>query len=371
MVAPERILVGFAAALRGAGLSVPTDSVIIWADAVSRLGIDDMDRVYWAGRATLVKRFEEIEVYDRVFDGFWRRPGRQAGTATSVHEAALLALDVESLGCISSWTGAENETVLVRYSATERLRQRDFARLTPSEWHEVRRHISELRTTTERRRTRRMRPSHGSRRARPDLRATVQRNLRTGGVPVERVWKTRTSRPRRLVLLLDVSGSMEPYARALACFGHAAVRSRQAGQVEVFAFGTRLTRITRELSRRDPDAALDVVARAVPDWSGGTRIGESLREFNDRWGVRGMGRGAVVVVCSDGWDRGDPDEVGAEMSRLARVAKKVVWVNPLKASPGYAPLARGMAAALPFVDEFVEGHAVESLEHLCSVIGYG
>ena len=173
-------------------------------------------------------------------------------------------------------------------------------------------------------------------------------------------------RPRRLVLLLDVSGSMEPYARALLRFVHAAVVGRQ--RVEAFALGTRLTRVTRELSSRDPDIALREAARGVHDWSGGTRLGDGLRAFNDQWGVRGMARGAVVVVLSDGWDRGDPEVLAEQMQRLRRVAHRVVWVNPLKVTPGYAPLARGMAAALPYVDEFVEGHSLAAMEHLAKVI---
>jgi uncharacterized protein with von Willebrand factor type A (vWA) domain len=168
-------------------------------------------------------------------------------------------------------------------------------------------------------------------------------------------------------LLLDVSGSMEPYARAFVRFLHAAAVSRS--RVEVFALGTRLTRITRELTSRDPDAAVRAAARRVDDWSGGTRLGEGLRTFNDTWGVRGMARGAVVVVFSDGWDRGDPEVLREQMARLSRVAYKIVWVNPLKASPGYAPLAQGMAAALPYVDDFVEGHSLAALEELTRVIG--
>jgi len=175
-----------------------------------------------------------------------------------------------------------------------------------------------------------------------------------------------SQRPRRVVLICDVSGSMEPYARALVRFLHAAVVGRT--QVEAFALGTRLTRITRELSSRDPDVAIAAAARRVVDWSGGTRIGDGLREFNDRWGVRGMARGAVVVILSDGWDRGAPEVLAEQMARLARVAHRVVWVNPLKATPEYAPLARGMAAALPHVDEFVEGHSLAALEDLVSVI---
>ncbi len=169
-----------------------------------------------------------------------------------------------------------------------------------------------------------------------------------------------------MVLLCDVSGSMEPYSRALLRFAQAAVASR--ARVEAFALGTRLTRLTRELSSRDPDAALGAAAAAVSDWSGGTRLGEGLRRFNDEWGVRGMARGAVVVILSDGWDRGDPTELATQMARLSRVAHQVVWVNPLKASPDYQPLARGMAAALPHVDAFVEGHSLASLEALAQVI---
>jgi uncharacterized protein with von Willebrand factor type A (vWA) domain len=169
-----------------------------------------------------------------------------------------------------------------------------------------------------------------------------------------------------VVLLCDVSGSMEPYSRALLRFLHAAVVAR--GNVEAFAIGTRLTRITTELASRDPDAALAAAARRVVDLSGGTRLGAALRTFNDEWGVRGMARGAVVVIVSDGWDRGEPDVLSEQMARLQRVAHRLVWVNPLKASEGYAPLALGMAAALPFVDEFVEGHSLESLEQLAAVI---
>jgi uncharacterized protein with von Willebrand factor type A (vWA) domain len=168
------------------------------------------------------------------------------------------------------------------------------------------------------------------------------------------------------VLLLDVSGSMEPYARAFVRFVHAAVVSRT--RVEAFALGTRLTRVTRELQSRDPDAAIRAAAERVVDWAGGTRLGDGLRSFNDSWGVRGMARGATIVILSDGWDRGDPGALAEQMARLARVAYKIVWVNPLKASPGYAPLAQGMAAALPFVDVFVEGHSLAAMEELATVI---
>jgi len=180
----------------------------------------------------------------------------------------------------------------------------------------------------------------------------VRAALRAGGEPVRRRHTEAGERPRRLVLLLDVSGSMEPYARALARFVHAAVVGR--GRVEAFALGTRLTRITRELSSRDPDQALRQAAHSVADWAGGTRLGDDLRAFNDTWG--------------DGWDRGDPATMTEQMARLSRVAHRIVWVNPLKATAGYAPLARGMAAALPYVDDFVEGHSLEAIEELARVI---
>jgi uncharacterized protein with von Willebrand factor type A (vWA) domain len=245
------------------------------------------------------------------------------------------------------------------------LRARDFAEYTPDEHAEARRMMADLRLVSALRPSRRQRPTNETR-GRTDLRRTVRRSLRSGGEATPRAVRTASSRPRRIVLLCDVSGSMEPYARALLRFLHVAVVGR--GRVEAFALGTRLTRVTRELSSRDPDAALAAAAGRVLDWSGGTRLGDGLRAFNDRWGVRGMARGAIVVILSDGWDRGDPAVLGAEMARLARVAYRIVWVNPLKATPEYAPLARGMAAALPFVDDFVEGHSLGALEELVGVI---
>lgn len=202
--------------------------------------------------------------------------------------------------------------------------------------------------------------------ARPDLRGTVREALRTGGEPIHRAWREPSERTRRIVFLIDVSGSMESYARPLLRFVHAAASGRP--RVEVFTFGTRLTRITRELTLRDPDAALARASRAVADWSGGTRLGAGLRAFNDGWGVRGVARGAVVVILSDGWDRGDSEELAEQMQRLRRVAHRIVWVNPLKAAPGYAPLALGMATALPYVDDFVAGHSLDALETLVEVI---
>ena len=201
---------------------------------------------------------------------------------------------------------------------------------------------------------------------RHDIRRTMRASLQHGGEPIERYWREPSERLRRLVVLLDISGSMEPYARALLRFMHAAVVGRQ--RVEAFTFGTRLTRITKELTSRDPDKALAQTSTQVSDWSGGTRLGECLRTFNDSWGISGMARGSIFVVLSDGWDRGDPEILAEQMQRLKHVAFRVIWVNPLKVSPGYAPLARGMAAAMPFIDDFVEGHSLEAMRQLTEVI---
>jgi uncharacterized protein with von Willebrand factor type A (vWA) domain len=371
--APERIVAGFTRALRAAGLPVATGSAILYMAALGRVGLEEPEHVYWAGRATLVRRPEDVEVYDRVFTSYWAEV-TVLGLAPSWSTPVTLAVD-ESGGedepPEAESSPPDGDMRVLRWSAVEILSERDLALLSVDEWAEAQRLISALRVSTELRPSRRRRP--GRRRAgdHPDLRRTLRRSMRHGGVPVELTWRESSPRPRRMVFLLDVSGSMESYSRAMARFAHAAVASRRAGQVEVFTVGTHLTRITRELARRDPEAALRSAGRAVTDWSGGTRLGQAIGEFNDVWGIRGVARGAIVVICSDGWDRGDPDRMATEMARLARVARRVVWVNPLKASPGYAPLARGMAAALPYVDVFVEGHSVGSLEHLASVVSGG
>jgi uncharacterized protein with von Willebrand factor type A (vWA) domain len=366
---PERIAVGFAAALRAIGLAVPTGSVVAFLQALGALGIGSRDAVYWAGRATLVRRGEDVPSYDEVFDAYWLRLPPDAAEVAEPETVTVGFDDDSSEGDGPSGDDEEpsTPTVTVRWSPAEVLRRRDFAAYSAADWAEAERLIAALRVGGARRRARRYRPARHDRR-RVDLRRTVRAALRTGGTPMDRAWVAPTWRPRRIVLVVDVSGSMEPYARALLRFAHAAVHGRRGCQVEVFTLGTRLTRVTRELSRRDADAALSDAAAAVEDWSGGTRLGGGLEEFNDRWGTRGLARGAVVVILSDGWDRGDPELLGSEMARLSRVAWRVVWVNPLKSSPGYEPLARGMAAALPFVDQFVEGHSVESLEHLARVV---
>ena len=363
--AVDRHVAGFVRALRAAGIDVPIGSSINYVQALGEVGVRVVDDVYWAGRATLVHRPEDIGVYDTVFAHYWRRAAVSIGRP-AVDETVTLALDDDDGGSSDGDDDGEPGPVLsVRYSTTEVLRDKDFAVYSDDELAEARRLMAQLRLCASTRRARRRRPATRPR-GRPDLRRTVRRALRTGGEPIDRAFDEPGERPRRLVLLLDVSGSMEAYARALARFVHAAVVGRT--KVEAFAIGTRLTRITRELQSRDPDAALTRAGAAVVDWSGGTRLGDGLRQFNDEWGVRGMARGAIVVILSDGWDRGDPAVMAEQMQRLHRVAFRVIWVNPLKASPGYAPLAQGMAAALPHVDEFVEGHSLSSLETLAELI---
>jgi uncharacterized protein len=362
------MIVAFARALRIAGLAVPVGSVTTFTEALGQVGIDRRDRVYWAARATLVRRPEDVATFDRVFAAFWLgAPG-----APDVPPLAMqvnLAVDEgpDDNPDESDDTGGPPALTL-RWSAVEVLRHKDFATFTPDEWAEMQWLLARLRTYADVRPARRRRPDR-HRRGHPDLRRTVRRALRTGGEPISRAWRAPADRPRRIVLLLDVSGSMEPYARALLRFAHATVGARGTTRTEVFTLGTRLTRVTRELGDRDPDAALRAAATVVEDWSGGTRLGTGLAEFNDRWGARGTARGAIVVVLSDGWDRGEPAHLAEQMQRLSRVAHRVVWANPLKASAGYAPLARGMAAALPFVDNFVEGHSLAALERLAAVIG--
>jgi uncharacterized protein with von Willebrand factor type A (vWA) domain len=257
------------------------------------------------------------------------------------------------------------ETSLGTWSEDELLRTKDFASMTPEEFARARKLIRAIAVARPQRRTRRLRPDSSGRAL--DVRRLVRASLATGGEPVERAFRSRAAAHRKLVLILDVSGSMEAYARALLLYLHAARGS--GGGVETFAFGTRLTRLTPELGSRSPEKAFEAAAVRVQDWSGGTRIGASLKVYNDIWGRRALTRGAVVVVLSDGCERGDAALVGTEMERLARQAFAVVWVNPLKGHARYEPLAAGMRAALPHVDRFLAGHDVASLEGLGRVLG--
>jgi len=357
-------VVTFGRVLREAGLEVGPGRVADALRGLDAVELGRQDDVYWTLRQTLVSRREDVDAFDRAFAAWFlgaagRLPEQQPPPERRRGQRRKGA---------PPGPGPEidgGETRLGAWSEDELLRTKDFAEMTPDEFARARRLIEAIAVTRPRRRTRRLRPDEKGRAL--DVRRLVRASLATGGDPVERAFRSRSSAARRLVLVLDVSGSMEAYARAMLVFLHAARGSGRG--VETFVFGTRLSRITQELETRDPDAALRAAAVRVQDWSGGTRIGASLKAFNDEWGRRALTRGAVVVILSDGCERGDPVPIEREMARLARQAFAVVWVNPLKGGPAYEPLAGGMRAALPFVDRFLPGHDVASLEALGKVLG--
>jgi uncharacterized protein len=337
------------------------------ADALSGLDLVDLTRredVYWTLRASLVARREEIDVFDRAFQAwFLRSPNRMLELPQPDQARRLVRAATAAPGASD---GGEESLDARGWSSDEVLKAKDFAAMTPSEFERVRSLIAEIAADRPRRRSRRLRRHHRGRRL--DLRRTLRESLAVGGDPIRREYRTRARVPRKLVVLCDVSGSMEAYARPLLLFVHA-VRCSGKG-VEAFVFGTRLTRLTRELARSDPDRAIQEASRRVVDWCGGTRIGGSLKAYNDEWGRRALTRGAVVVIASDGWEREDTGAglLGSQMARLAREAYAVVWVNPLKGDPRYEPLAAGMCAALPYVDRFLPGHNVASLERLSEIL---
>jgi uncharacterized protein with von Willebrand factor type A (vWA) domain len=363
-VTAVEVLLGFARTLRHAGVAASPDRVQTMLRAVDAVGLDGL---YWAGRQTLCAEPDDLAIYDAAFRAYFGGTAPARGPTLPVNPVLpSIAAPFASGPPGEAADDAEEPEVLGLSSArTEILRQRDFAVLSPGERDEVRRLLTLLGPGTAARRSRRYRPG---RRGSVDPVRTVRHTLRNAGEPHRLARRRRQMKPRRLVLLLDVSGSMTPYADALLRFAHAAVRRRPT-LTEVFTIGTRLTRVTRALRHRDPDAALAAASAAIPDWHGGTRLADGLRAFLDRWGQRGTARGAVVVVCSDGWERGDPSGLAAQLHRLSRLAHRLVWVNPHRGKDGYAPLAGGMAAALPYLDDFVAGHSVAALEELVDVLG--
>jgi uncharacterized protein len=358
------VLLGFARTLRHAGVAATPDRVQTMLGAAAALGITEPAGAYWAGRLALCAEPDDIPVYDAAFAAYFG--GRSAAPRLPLPARPLLPRVSAPWQSGPAGPGEEQPAEVVGLSASpaELLRQRDVAALSAVERDEVRRLTALLAPGTAARPSRRYR---GASRGRVDTARTVRAMLRHGGEAQRLHRRRRLDKPRRLVLLLDVSGSMAPYADALLRFGHAAVR-RAPTRTEVFTAGTRLTRVSRALRHRDPDTALREAGAAIPDWQGGTRLADSLRAFLDRWGQRGTARGAVVVLCSDGWERGDPALLAAQVHRLSRLAYRVVWVNPHRGKPGYAPLAGGMAAALPYLDEFVAGHSLAALEELVGVI---
>ncbi|MBV9822946.1 MAG: VWA domain-containing protein [Actinobacteria bacterium] len=359
------VVLGFARTLRHAGVPAGPDRVQAMLAALGHLDVLDPSQVYWAGRLTLCADPEDLDRYDAAFALYFgnRRPapGRAADQPPPLLRPAAFEPDTGGAG---EEEDTEAPGFAVHASRHEVLRHKDVTTLTAAERAQLQRLFALLAPRASGRRSLRHRTA---RRGRVDLERTVRRMLAHGGEPAELARRRRRTKPRRLVLLVDVSGSMAPYADWLLRFGHAAVRSAPLG-TEVFTLGTRLTRVTRELRLRDPDRALAAAGRAVPDWRGGTRLGDTLKAFTDRWGQRGVARGAVLVVCSDGWERGDPAELGSQLARLARLAHAVVWVNPHKGKDGFAPVTGGMVAALPHIDSLVAGHSFAALAELVEVI---
>jgi len=364
---PELLPVGFVSVLRSLGLNIPIGSVITFQQALGKVGLDKREGVYWAGRTTLITDPEIIPVYDQAFQMFWEGFIDIPEEITpSVQRVTLVTDDDTELDDgETKETQPDGEIINLRYSPSEVLRNKDFALYTPEELAEAYELMQRIKLIGGLRTSRR-KLSSKSKSKHPDIRRTIKASLRTDGEPIRQAFFEKGQRLRRVVFLLDVSGSMEAYARALIRFVQAAVVGRR--QVEVFTLGTRLTRVTRELSSRDLDSAIVAASSAVQDWSGGTKLGETLRTFNNEWGQRGIARGSVVVILSDGWDRGESSVMSEQMQRLQRVSHKIIWVNPLKASPGYEPLAQGMAAALPYIDRFVEGHSLDSLTNLATLL---
>ena len=392
-----REAVGFGRALRVAHLSIDLGASVDFARALTLVDIADREQVRAAGAAVFVRRRDDRPIYDAAFDRWWRRRGSRlpddyAPSTLSGDEAAA---DAESTGAAPPEAGTERgqmapdehgtpvpsddaagedeeapiDGVVISpdaYSQGEVLRHREFDRMTPAELREAERLVDLLVPRLERRRTRRYElHSHGRRLA---PRAMFRRNLGTGGQLLTWVWRRQIREPRSLVVLCDISGSMERHSRLLLRFVQALSAASEV-RTESFVFGTRLTRVTRLLRDRDRDRALARVADSVNDWAGGTRIGESFRTFNQRWARRSLRTSGVVIVVSDGWDRGDPALVATETARLRRNCHRLVWLNPLAGTPGYQPLAGGMRAAYPYIDDFLPAGTVASLERLGEILG--
>jgi uncharacterized protein with von Willebrand factor type A (vWA) domain len=363
---PVASMTGFARALRRAGIAADRTRLTTSIEALTHVDALDGDQVYWAARLSLCSEPDDLARFDALFDAWFR--GRRPALPGPARPAVAATIRLRPLASEPSEQEQDQDDEVLKTAAsdTEILRNHDITRLTPDELDEINRMIALLTPRVGTRRT--LRRARGGR-DRIDVSRTVRAMLRDGGEPALLKYNHRRDKPRRLVLLLDVSGSMAPYADVLLRFAHAAVRVAPA-TTEVFTVSTRLTRVTRQLRLRDPELALSAAGHAVSDWSGGTRLGESVRAFLDRWGQRGTARQAVVVIASDGWERGDAALLGEQLARLARLAHKVVWVNPHKGKSGFAPITGGMLAALPHIDELIAGHSFEALRNVAEVIAH-
>jgi uncharacterized protein with von Willebrand factor type A (vWA) domain len=362
------VLVEFGRALRAKGLSIGSGDILTYCAAMAPLDPTDLVDLYWAGRTTMIVRREDIPVYDEVFRAFFlasdspvQKMLKLKAQASAEAEAAFEIPATEPSG-----KEQDEETLLgLMASNVETLKHRSFSECTDEELAAIRRIMKRIKFTPPKRRTRRTRTSEDGRR--PDMRRTIRQSMRTNGEMVNLYWRRRRVRLRPLILILDVSGSMSDYSRALLQFAYSAKRASQ--KVEVFCFGTRLTQVTKPLQTRKPDEALAQAAKLVVDWEGGTRIGESIDKFVHKWGRRGMCRGGVVVICSDGLDRGDPELLSDAMERLSRLCHNIVWMNPHKGdNPDYQPQTVGMLAAQPHIDVLLSGHDLSSLEELATLL---
>lgn len=375
-------LLRFGHLLRVMGVGVSTSQILDLVDALEHVSISSRFDFYNTCKALLVTRREDFLVFDQAFDFFWRveDPGVRIGPPPDDAEIKRLRMPGREVTQESAAKEEEEGKMpgegeeegddepplpMMIYSQKEILRQKDFGEMTWEEIQEAKRAIASLEWRLGQRRTRRERPSY---KGRLNLRRMVRDNLRHGGEPVSLTYRQRVYRPRSLVVLCDISGSMERYSRMLLHFIHALTHGLRDTTVEAFVFGTRLTRITRHLRYKDVDESLDELGGIVRDWSGGTRIGEALKTFNFQWGRRVLGRGAVVLVISDGWDRGDLTLLAQEIYRLQRSSYRLIWLNPLLGADAYQPVQRGMATAMPCVDDFLPVHNLASLEQLAEVL---
>ena len=361
----------FGEVLRRLGLDLGSGNMLDLVRSLEYVNMGRRQDFYEAARSILVHRKQDVPLFDEAFQVFWRRPatGQTTLDLRSMGEQRRFrkpqvglppGTDAETDGGGDRENQSADLVDLTRtYSAREVLREKDFSEFTPWEIGEAKRMMAELDWELGDRRTRRLVPGAG---ATLDLRRTLRLNLKYGGEMLELARRGHKDKRRPLVLLCDVSGSMERHTRMLLHFIHTI--ASEADRVEAFLFATRLTRITHYLNHRGIDQAVEEVARAVPDWAGGTRIGETLKSFNFQWGRRVLGGGAVVLIISDGWDRGEPELLAQETSRLQRSCRRVIWLNPLAGSPTYQPLTRGMQAALPYVDDFLPVHNLNSLASL-------
>ena len=359
----DELFVEFGQLLRLNGLIIGSDDVISFCQAVGELNPGDILDIYWAGRTTLVRRRENIALYTKVFKAFFldlveeETDARKKKIKASVNTSTTLEIPNVEEG--QPGNGEEESKMGYVASAQQIYRQKAFAECTPQELVALRKMMSALKLSPPRRRTRRQQNIANGQQL--NMRKIVRETMRTHGEPRDLFYSRRKEKLRPVIFILDVSGSMADYSRNLLQLAYSARRTNT--KVEVFAFGTRLTRITKSLSRRNPDEAMELAGQSVFDWEGGTRIGESVGEFVKRWGRTRLGRGSIVIICSDGLDRGEPAALAKSMEALSRIAYRIVWMNPHKGDNiEWVPNTMGMVIADPFIDEVVSGHNLKSLE---------